>query len=139
MKQSARYISIINDERSQEMAQRINDILVGQKKYRDKGYSALLLSKDLQTNTRYVSVSLRKSFGKNYCQYVNILRVEEAKSMLLNPEMDDMSMEDVSDMVGFATRQSFQTTFQRLVGTSPLKYRKHRDTEITNDNGRIQL
>ena len=75
----------------------------------------------------------------NYCQYVNILRVEEAKSMLLNPEMDDMSMEDVSDMVGFATRQSFQTTFQRLVGTSPSKYRKHRDTEITKDNGRIQL
>ena len=125
MKKEAKYLGIINDERTAVYGRRIEALMVGQKKYKEKEYSVSRLAKDLSTNSRYVSVAIRKSFGQNYSQYVNRLRVEEAKELLRNPDLGHLRMEDVGDMVGFVTRQTFQTTFQRLVGMTPLQFRNH--------------
>ncbi len=125
MKESAKYVNIVNAERMGQLRQEIEHILVYQKKYKDKDFSCRRLAAELQVNTRYVSVVLREAFGMNYSQLVNHLRIEEAKVLLHDPEMQQLRMEDVGDMVGFLTRQSFQLTFSRMVGMTPLQYRNH--------------
>ena len=125
MKESAKYLNIVNAERMGQLRQEIEHILVYQKKYKDKDFSCRRLAAELQVNTRYVSVVLREAFGMNYNQLVNHLRIEEAKALLHDPEMRQLRMEDVGDMVGLLTRQSFQLTFSRMVGMTPLQYRNH--------------
>ena len=135
----AAYRSLVSPRMMDEMQEKILSIIVMQKKYRDKDYSAKKLAEDLGTNTRYISAVVNVRFHMNYTSFVNKYRIDEAMTILVDKRYQDLRMEEVSDMVGFATRQSFQTTFMRLVGISPLKYRKQRDLEITNDNGKIQL
>ena len=129
MKQNAKYLRIVNDQRAEELSRRINAIVVGQKRYHDKNYTARQLVEDLGTNSRYVSVALRQSFGLNFRQYMNSLRVEEAKDILCDPDMDALSIEEVGDMVGFITRQSFHDSFRDFTGKTPGAWRKERNNE----------
>ena len=54
----AAYRSLIRPELADELYDRILNIIVVQKKYRDPDYSAKDLAKELKTNTRYLSFSL---------------------------------------------------------------------------------
>jgi AraC-like DNA-binding protein len=94
-----------------------------QKKYRDKDYSAKKLAEDLGTNTRYISAVVNVRFHMNYTSFVNKYRIEEAMTILVDKRYQDLRMEEVSDMVGFANRQSFYASFYRVVGITPREYR----------------
>ena len=53
----AAYRALIRPELADELYDKILNIIVVQKKYRDRDYSAKDLAKELETNTRYLSVS----------------------------------------------------------------------------------
>jgi AraC-like DNA-binding protein len=59
----------------------------------------------------------------NYTSFVNKYRIDEAMSILVDKRYQDLRMEEVSDMVGFANRQSFYASFYRVVGITPREYR----------------
>ena len=106
-----------------EMKEQIMNIIVMQKKYRDKDYSAKRLAEDLGTNTRYISAVVNVRFHMNYTSFVNKYRIDEAMTILVDKRYQDLRMEEVSDMVGFANRQSFYASFYRLMGMTPRDYR----------------
>ena len=99
------------------------NIIVMQKKYRDKDYSAKRLAEDLGTNTRYISAVVNVRFHMNYTSFVNKYRIEEAMTILVDKRYQDLRMEEVSDMVGFANRQSFYASFFKIMGITPREYR----------------
>ena len=99
------------------------NIVVMQKKYRDKDYSAKKLAEDLGTNTRYISAVVNVRFHMNYTSFVNKYRIDEAMTILVDKRYQDLRMEEVSDMVGFANRQSFYASFYKIMGVTPREYR----------------
>ena len=80
-------------------------------------------AEDLGTNTRYISAVVNVRFHMNYTSFVNKYRIDEAMSILVDKRYQDLRMEEVSDMVGFANRQSFYASFYRIVGMTPRDYR----------------
>ena len=106
-----------------EMKEKILNIIVMQKKYKDKDYSAKKLAEDLGTNTRYVSAVVNVRFHMNYASFINKYRIEEAMSILVDKRYQKLRMEEVSDMVGFANRQSFYASFYKIMGMTPREYR----------------
>ncbi len=44
-------------------------------------------------------------------------------SILVDKRYKDLNIEDVSDMVGFANRQSFYASFYKLMNMTPREYR----------------
>lgn len=120
----AAYRSLVSPKMMDEMQEKIMHIIVMQKKYRDKDYSAKKLAEDLGTNTRYISAVVNVRFHMNYTSFVNKYRIEEAMSILVDKRYQNLRMEEVSDMVGFANRQSFYASFYRVVGTTPREYRQ---------------
>ena len=118
------YRTLVSPRLMDDMKERILNIIVMQKKYKDKDYSAKKLAQDLGTNTRYVSAVVNVRFHMNYSSFVNKYRIEEAMSILVDPRYLDLRMEDVSDMVGFANRQSFYASFYRLMNMTPREYRQ---------------
>ena len=122
----AAYRSLVNPRLMDEMKERILDIIVMQKKYKDKDYSAKKLAEDLGTNTRYISAVVNVRFHMNYTSFVNKFRIEEAMAILVDRRYQDLRMEEVSDMVGFANRQSFYASFYKIMNMTPREYRiKH--------------
>lgn len=110
-------------ERMDEMADRILEIILIQKRYRDKDYSASRLAAELFTNTRYVSQVVNMRFKCNYSAFVNKYRIEEAMRLLSDVRYFDRNMDDISYMVGFSSRQSFYNSFFKFAGMSPREYR----------------
>lgn len=106
-----------------EMQEKIFDIVVVQKRYKDKKFSAKKLAEELGTNTRYISAVVNVKFNMNYSTLINKYRIDEAKAILADAQYKDLKMDEVSEMVGFANRQSFYASFYRLTDTTPRDFR----------------
>lgn len=119
----ATYRSLVSPHLMDELKEKILDIILIQKKYKDKTYSAKKLAEDLGTNTRYISAVVNVKFHMNYTSFVNKFRIEEAMSILVDKRYKDLNMEDISDMVGFANRQSFYASFYKLKAVTPREYK----------------
>ena len=119
----AAYRSLVSPKLMDEMKEKILNIIVMQKKYKDKDYSAKRLAEDLGTNTRYISAVVNVRFHMNYTSFVNKFRIEEAMTILVDKRYQDLRMEEVSDMVGFANRQSFYASFYKIMKMTPREYR----------------
>ena len=119
----AAYRSLVSPKLMDEMKEKILNIIVMQKKYKDKDYSAKKLAEDLGTNTRYISAVVNVRFHMNYTSFVNKFRIEEAMTILVDKPYQDLKMEEVSDMVGFSNRQSFYASFYKIMNMTPREYR----------------
>lgn len=122
----AAYRSLVSPHLMDELKEKILNIILIQKKYKDKNYSAKKLADELDTNTRYISAVVNVRFHMNYTSFVNKYRIEEAMTLLTDKRYQDLNMEEISDMVGFSNRQSFYASFYKLNGITPRDYRaKH--------------
>ena len=119
----AAYRTLVSPKLMDEMQEKILNIIVMQKKYRDKDYSAKKLAEELGTNTRYISAIVNVRFHMNYTSFVNKYRIEEAMSILVDKRYQHLRIEEVSDMVGFANRQSFYASFYKITGITPKEYK----------------
>ncbi|MBO7115631.1 MAG: AraC family transcriptional regulator [Prevotella sp.] len=122
----ATYRTLVNPQLMDELKGKILNVIVMQKKYKDKDYSAKKLAEDLGTNTRYISAVVNVQFHMNYTSFVNKFRIEEAMTLMVDKRYQELTMEEVSDMVGFANRQSFYASFFKFMNMTPREYRmKH--------------
>lgn len=122
----AAYRNMISAELADQLYDKILNIIVGQKKYKDPNFSAKDLAKELKTNTRYLSAVVNSRFGMNYSCLLNEYRVKDALHLLTDKRYADKNVEEISAMVGFANRQSFYAAFYKYVGETPNGYRKRR-------------
>ena len=122
----ATYRSLVSPHMMDEMQEKIMKIIVFDKKYKDKDYSAKKLAEEIGTNTRYISAVVNTRFHCNFTSFINKYRIEEAMSLLVDKRYIDLNVADIGDMVGFANRQSFYASFYRILGITPRDYRiKH--------------
>lgn len=119
----ASYKTKVNPKLMDEMKVKILDIIVMQKKFIDPEYSAIKLSEDLNTNTRYISAVFSVKFHSNYNTFINKYRIEEAMTILKDKRFSHLNVEDVGDMVGFKNRQSFYSAFTKINGITPRQYK----------------
>ncbi len=127
---AANYRMLLRPELVDELYEKIVQKLVVEKKYRDPEYSALIMARELETNSRYISAVVNLRFGKNYSSLVNEYRVREAMFLLVDPRYAGLAIAEIARMVGFGNRQSFYSAFFRERGTTPNEYRNQNTMQI---------
>ena len=120
----AAYRSLIRAELADELYDRIVNIIVVEKRDRDKNVSAKGLAAELSTNTRYISAVINSRFNTNFSCLINEYRIKEAQHKLTDKRFQRMTIEEIGKQVGFANRQSFYASFYRVVGETPNNYRR---------------
>ena len=125
---NAAYRSLIRAELADELYDRILNIIVLEKRYRDKNFSAKELAKELETNTRYISAVVNSRFNTNFSCLINEYRIKEAMHRLRDKRYANMTIEEIGLSVGFANRQSFYASFYRMMKETPNDYRKRHTT-----------
>lgn len=68
----------------------------------------------------YISSMFKEEMGEGLFTYVNRIRVEKSKILLLN---ESVSLVNVGGMCGFEDQSYFTKVFKSIVGVSPKKYR----------------
>ncbi|MFC5045457.1 helix-turn-helix domain-containing protein [Aquimarina hainanensis] len=79
------------------------------------------MAAQLQVSHRYMSDTIKAETGKTAIDQINLFIVEEAKSMLLNP---NASISETAYKLGFEYPQYFTRVFKKKVGMSPKAYIK---------------
>ena len=116
---NAAYRSLIRAELADELYDKILNIIIIEKRYRNKDFSAKELAVELGTNTRYISAVINSRFNTNFS-----CLIKEAQHKLTDKRFQEMTIEEIGKQVGFANRQSFYASFYRMVGETPNNYRK---------------
>ena len=83
--------------------------------------SLSLLEEKLHLNKYYISHLFSEKLCIRFNDYINSLRVAEAGRYLLNT---DLSITEISELVGFNTLRTFNRAFMKQIGVSPSEYRK---------------
>lgn len=72
-------------------------------------------------NTSHFSTTFHKELGMTYSQYLNMLKINYAKELLLSTEL---KVTEVCFECGFTSQSNFLRLFKEQTGTSPLEFRK---------------
>ncbi|OON93747.1 MAG: hypothetical protein ATN31_00755 [Candidatus Epulonipiscioides saccharophilum] len=81
----------------------------------------LKVAKLVHLTPSYFSTIFKKETGYSFTQYLNKIRIENGKLLLLDTSM---SILEVAIEVGFDTDTYFCTVFKKIVGISPNQFRK---------------
>jgi len=87
----------------------------------DQNLTVPVLAKYVKINHNYLQHLFKSETGESIINYINKLRIDMAKKLLLNT---DTSIIDIGITVGFNTRQNFTHIFKKHTGMSPTDYRK---------------
>jgi len=95
------------------------------RKYIGENYSHALslndAAKTINTSARYFCKIFKKATGMTFVEYVNRLRIEKAKNLLLNP---NKRVSEVAFEVGFDSLSQFNRSFKKYVGKTPSAHRE---------------
>jgi AraC-like DNA-binding protein len=117
---------IIGDEDSNEqklylLFTEIQQLMEEEKFYLKPGITISDVSTALGTNDKYISLSVNKYARMNFNHYINTLRVQEAKKLLLEPSRNN-SIQDIAMVCGFGNASSFIRVFKQITGLTPAYY-----------------
>jgi AraC-like DNA-binding protein len=82
------------------------------------------LSDKLAIMPKYLSQVINECCGKNFYDFVNGYRVEEAKKILLSPSGERKTILEILFEVGFNSKSTFNTAFKNFTGVKPTEFKK---------------
>lgn len=95
------------------------------KRYIDKYYFRKLSMNEIGTyfkyNPDYIAKLFKKHMGTTIVKYTNQIRIEKAKILLIKT---NLSIEEISKIVGFSDMFYFSKKLKQIEGVSPLQFRK---------------
>lgn len=89
--------------------------------YRTPGITIEHVARDMGTNRSYLSRYLNELRHVNFYEWVAQLRIEEAQSLMRTHP--SMLIEQIASRVGFTSASTFSSTFKKIVGITPNKWR----------------
>ncbi len=90
-------------------------------KHKSEKLSLSEVSKSVNMSTFYFCKMFKKATGLNFTDYLSRVRIEEAKNLLLNP---NLRVSEIAYEIGFQSLTHFNRVFHKIVGRSPTSYRK---------------
>jgi two-component system, response regulator YesN len=93
--------------------------------YAEKNYmqeiSLSQIADHVGLSVSHFSALFKQHAGDSFVNYMNKIRIDKAKQLLLEP---DLKIYQVADMVGFSSMPYFNRVFKNVTGLSPNEYRK---------------
>lgn len=116
--------SRLTDEQKEELSVEINKLFDEQKIFLDPNCSISLLEKRLDTNKTYISQVINERFEQNFKSILKEYRVKEATKLLVKPENANLTIEGISQIVGFKSKSAFNNAFKAITGVTPSFFQK---------------
>jgi AraC-like DNA-binding protein len=98
------------------------DLWVKEKRYRRCDQSHDEIARELNTSNKILNSYFSKVLKQDFRTWRTELRVVDAKILLL--ERKELSIQLISEMVGFSDRSNFHRQFTKIVGCSPKQWRE---------------
>lgn len=101
---------------------KLNDLMLEEGLFRNANLKSSDVAKKIQLTTHQFSQLLNDNLGKSFPVFMNEYKISEAKIMM--KESRNLTLEAIGYECGFNSKSSFYTTFKKIEGTTPAKYRE---------------
>ena len=123
-KQYARAIGL-SEEQATRLLEKVNSVLEDVSVISREDFSLAMLAKMVDSNTKYVSMVINDTYGKNFKTYLNEFRIREACRRLSDTaHYGNMTIQAIYEQLGYKTASSFVAAFRKIIGTTPSQYQK---------------
>ncbi len=112
-----------NIDELEAVARQIAEVVEGNKLYLNPELTLDDVATAVNRDNRIISQAINTIFGKNFFDYINALRIEEAKCKFEESTDDKLTILEVMYAVGFNSKSSFNTQFKKKTGLTPSQYR----------------
>jgi AraC-like DNA-binding protein len=94
------------------------------KYYKDNLASLSELAKKIGESPHHVSQVINEKLNESFFELLASYRVEEAKKILSDDKKNKITVEEISEMVGYNSKTAFNNAFKKLTGKTPSEFRK---------------
>jgi AraC-like DNA-binding protein len=112
------------NESKENQFQIIKNHIENNNRFLDPGLSLDILASETKMSTTKVSNIINNHSEFNFSDYINQLRIEKAKTILLEPKYDDYSIEAIGFECGFNSKSTFYTAFKKFTNATPSEFKK---------------
>ena len=99
----------------------VDDIVGYMQRNLSRKLSRAIIERELRYNFDYINQCLRKRLNTSFFKMLEEMRMDEAKTLLITT---DLSISEISDLVGYADETYFSKRFKGVTRYTPTQYRK---------------
>lgn len=107
---------------NQALRDKLESYIQEHKPYLKNNLSLDQLAERSDISARNISAIINSCYHKNFFEYINDFRLDDAKYMLL--QYQDKSITEIFYECGFNSKSTFNTYFKKRMGMTPSQYRK---------------
>ena len=113
----------LNQTHENENILALQGLMNNKKLFLDSGINLESIASELQLSTGHLSRVINAELKMGFSDYVNSLRVDEAKSYLSNPDFENYTLTAIGLEAGFNSKSTFYASFKKLTGITPLQFK----------------
>ncbi len=122
--------NVLSELRIHEISSKIIACIETEKPYRNQELRINELAQLIDEHPNNVSQVLNDVFKKNFYDFINFYRIEDAKVYLKSPDFKNYTISAIGFEVGFNSKTSFYSAFKKFTGTTPSQFQKSNSIEI---------
>lgn len=103
---------------------KISKLVIDEKLYLESDVSLSKLSEMIKQSTQKTSAVINQYAQRNFNDFINYYRIQEAKKLLSNIENEKFTISSIAFDTGFNSLSSFNSAFKKFENTTPSSYRK---------------
>ena len=116
--------SAFRQNTNQSLFATIETVVVVDKLYLQPDISLSKLSSVLGRSAQHISLAVNEHAKRNFNDYINYYRIQDAKQMLQAPENEKYTISTIAFDVGFSSLSSFNGAFKKFEGITPSSFKK---------------
>lgn len=93
--------------------------------YKNSDISIYILSETVKIPARKLSASINLYSQSNFNTFINLFRIENAKTMLKNKDYDFLTIEAIARESGFNSKSVFNSLFKKETEMTPLAFKNY--------------
>ncbi len=98
-------------------------LVVDQKMYLDANLTLDKIADELKISKSHLSRIINSELGTGFPDYINSLRVQEAKRYLTNPDFANYTLVAIGLEAGFNSKTTFNSAFKKITGITPSEFK----------------
>lgn len=98
--------------------------IVEEKNYLNNELTLDFVAENLGLSKSYLSRMINAELHTSYTDYINVLRVEQAKLTIQNPESEKYTLIAIGFEAGFNSKSAFNSAFKKFTGITPSEFKK---------------
>ena len=119
-------VQVIDEEQMKEICERASRYMEETKAYLRPDISLALFAKEINISQRKLSQAINSYLKCNFFEFVNRMRIEEAKHLMQKLDTSDYNIDSIYADCGFRSRSSFYMVFKKMTGKTPLSWLENR-------------